>query len=237
MSKIIEEIFSDIADKYDIMGHIFSFGVDGIWRKIAANEAIIESSEYAVLDVATGTGSLVLDIAEKACKYNKSVCITGVDFNKDMLKIAKKKIDAKIDHKAKYSDIKINLKLDDAMKLEKSGSSYDVVTAGFLLRNVDDAIVFVHGLKKVLKSGGKFILLEMGKTDDKFLDFLYGTYFAVIRLAGSLINKKAYWWLTRSIMKFSREKMIDILKDNGFEDIKIKNLPFKIGFMITGKNV
>ncbi len=236
MSKMVDDIFSDIAGKYDLIGHIFSFGVDGIWRKIAAAEAIIESAEYSVLDVATGTGSLVLDIAEKACKYNKSICITGVDLNRDMLKIAKNKIDTKIDRKKKYSNIKIDLKLEDAMRLEEPAGSYDVVTAGFLLRNVDDAVVFVKELKKVLKSGGKFILLEMGKTDSKFLDFLYGLYFAVIRLAGSLINKDAYRWLTRSIMKFSRDKMIEILQDNGFENIKIKNLPFQICFIITGKN-
>ena len=227
MSKKIFDIFSSIAGVYDVMGHLFSFGIDGLWREMAAREALIEKNSYKILDVATGTGSIAIDIAKKAKKAKKQVEITAVDFNEDMLRIAEKKID-----KRKINNICV--KTGDAMKLDEPDCYYDVVTAGFLLRNVDDTKVFAEELKRILKKTGKFILLGMGKPQNKLLNMFFKIYFSIIRLAGSLIDKRAYRWLTYSIMAFDRDKMLNILKDKGFKDLKIKNLPFHIAFIITG---
>jgi demethylmenaquinone methyltransferase/2-methoxy-6-polyprenyl-1,4-benzoquinol methylase len=227
MSERINDIFTSIADVYDLWGHLFSFGVDGIWRKMAAEEAIADMDDYKILDIATGTGSIAIDISRKAKKANKRVEIVGVDFNPDMIKIAEDKI--------KNKKIKnICFKIEDAMDLGEPGCTYDVVTAGFLLRNVDDAEVFAEELRRILKKNGKFILLEMGKPQNKLLNIFFGAYFFIIRLIGSLIDEKAYDWLTYSILAFDREKMADILKEKGFQNLKIKNLPFHIGFLITG---
>ena len=65
MSKKISNIFSSIAGVYDVMGHLFSFGIDGLWRKMTAIEALIEKNSYKILDVATGTGSIAIDIAKR----------------------------------------------------------------------------------------------------------------------------------------------------------------------------
>jgi len=227
MSDRINNIFSSIADVYDLWGHIFSFGIDGIWRKMAAEEAITDNDYYKILDVATGTGSIAIDISRKAKKAKKQVEITGVDFNSDMIKIARDKI--------KKKKIKnICFKIEDAMDLGEPGCAYDVVTAGFLLRNVDDTEVFAEELRRILKKNGKFILLEMGKPQNKLLNIFFRIYFFIIRTVGSLIDKNAYDWLTYSILAFDRKKMADILKEKGFKDIKIKNLPFHIGFLIKG---
>lgn len=228
MSELINDIFSNIANKYDFMGHFLSLGVDGLWRKMAAKEALMEEHSYNLLDVATGTGSLAIDIAEKAEKNNKKINITAIDINKDMLGIAQKKImKLNLGHK-------IKVKLEDAMKLDEPNCYYDVVTAGFLLRNVDDTHIFVAELKRILKTGGKFILLEMGKAENKLTSIIFRIYFIFIRAVGLFIDRKAYWWLTHSIMLFKRKKMVEILQDNGFKEIKIQNLPFGIGFIITG---
>ncbi len=227
MSDKINNIFSSIADVYDFWGHLFSFGVDGIWRKMAAEEAISDIGGYKILDVATGTGSIAIDIARKAERAKKRVEIVGVDFNPDMIKIAEDKI--------KKKKIKnICFKIEDAMDLGEPGCAYDVVTAGFLLRNVDDTEVFAEELRRILKKKGKFILLEMGRPQNKLLSIFFKSYFFIIRLVGSLIDEKAYDWLTYSILGFDRKKMMDILKEKGFKDLKIKNLPFNIGFLITG---
>jgi demethylmenaquinone methyltransferase/2-methoxy-6-polyprenyl-1,4-benzoquinol methylase len=227
MSDKINNIFSSIADVYDFWGHLFSFGVDGIWRKMAAEEAISGIGGYKILDVATGTGSIAIDIARKAERAKKRVEIVGVDFNPDMIKIAEDKI--------KKKKIKnICFKIEDAMDLGEPGCAYDVVTAGFLLRNVDDTEVFAEELRRILKKKGKFILLEMGRPQNKLLSIFFKSYFFIIRLVGSLIDEKAYDWLTYSILAFDRKKMMDILKEKGFKDLKIKNLPFNIGFLITG---
>ena len=227
MSDKINNIFSSIADVYDFWGHLFSFGVDGIWRKMAAEEAISDIDGYKILDVATGTGSIAIDIARKAERAKKRVEIVGVDFNPDMIKIAEDKI--------KKKKIKnICFKIEDAMDMGEPGCTYDVVTAGFLLRNVDDTEVFAEELRRILKKNGKFILLEMGKPQNKLLNIFFKSYFFIIRLVGSLIDEKAYDWLTYSILAFDRKKMMDILKEKGFKNLKIKNLPFNIGFLITG---
>ena len=227
MSDKINNIFSSIADVYDFWGHLFSFGVDGIWRKMAAEEAISGIGGYKILDVATGTGSIAIDIARKAERAKKRVEIVGVDFNPDMIKIAEDKI--------KKKKIKnICFKIEDAMDLGEPGCAYDVVTAGFLLRNVDDTEVFAEELRRILKKNGKFILLEMGRPQNKLLNIFFKSYFFIIRLVGSLIDEKAYDWLTYSILAFDRKKMMDILKEKEFKDLKIKNLPFNIGFLITG---
>ncbi|MHB1697468.1 MAG: ubiquinone/menaquinone biosynthesis methyltransferase [bacterium] len=227
MSDRINNIFSSIADVYDFWGHLFSFGIDGIWRKMAAEEAITDKDYYKILDVATGTGSIAIDISRKAKRAKKQVEITGVDFNSDMLRIAENKI-------IKKKIENIFFKTEDAMNLNEPGCTYDVVTAGFLLRNVDDTEVFAEELKRILKKGGKFILLEMGKSENKLLDMFFKIYFFIIRLIGSFINKNAYQWLTYSILAFERKKMINILTEKGFKSLKIKNLPFNIGFLITG---
>lgn len=227
MSENIDRIFSSIAGVYDVMGHVFSFGIDGIWRNMAAEEAMVEQDEYRILDVATGTGSIAIDIACKARRERKKVQITGVDYNRDMLKIAEGKV-----KKKKIENIMF--KAEDAMDLEEPGCFYDVVTAGFLLRNVDDIEVFADELKRILKKNGKFILLEMGRPQNGIFGYIFKLYFYVIRLAGSLIDKSAYSWLTYSILAFDRGKMLNILKYKGFKDIKIKNLPFHIGFLVTG---
>ncbi|MDA8157868.1 MAG: ubiquinone/menaquinone biosynthesis methyltransferase [Deltaproteobacteria bacterium] len=227
MSDKINNIFSSIADVYDFWGHLFSFGIDGIWRKMAAEEAISDIDGYKILDVATGTGSIAIDIAKKAKRAKKRVEIVGVDFNSDMIKIAEDKI--------KKKKIKnICFKIEDAMDLGEPGCAYDVVTAGFLLRNVDDTEVFAEELRRILKKNGKFILLEMGRPQNKLLNIFFKSYFFIIRLVGSLIDEKAYDWLTYSILAFDIKKMMDILKDKGFKDLKIKNLPLHVGFLITG---
>ena len=185
MSDRINNIFTSIADVYDFWGHLFSFGVDGVWRKMAAEEAIADIDGYKILDVATGTGSIAIDIYKKAKRAKKRVEIVGVDFNPDMIKIAEDKI--------KKKKIKnICFKIEDAMNLVEPGCAYDVVTAGFLLRNVDDTEVFAEELRRILKKNGKFILLEMGKPQNKFLNMFFRVYFFIIRLVGSLINEKAY---------------------------------------------
>ena len=73
MSDRINNIFTSIADVYDFWGHLFSFGVDGVWRKIAAEEAIADIDGYKILDVATGTGSIAIDIYRKAKRAKKRV--------------------------------------------------------------------------------------------------------------------------------------------------------------------
>ncbi len=227
ISERILGIFSSIAGVYDFMGHLFSLGIDGVWRKMAAEEALTEKESYKILDVATGTGSIAIDIARKAKKAKKQVEIIAVDFNKDMLRVAKEKIE-----KAKINNICV--KMEDAMKLDEPDCCYDVVTAGFLLRNINDTKVFAEELMRILKKNGEFILLEMGRPQNKLLRTFFRIYFSLIRAIGSLIDKGAYRWLTYSIMAFDRNKMLGILSDRGFKDLKIKNLPFHVGFMITG---
>ena len=225
MSKDAYERFVKIHEHYDFFNHLFSFGLDIGWRNEAAKDAIIEKQEYKVLDLSAGTGDLTIAIKKHAQKNNKDVKIIGTDFNDMMLEHAKEKV--------KNMGMKnVSFSVGDSLKTGYPAASFDVVTSGFALRSYDDLTLFAKELRRILKSGGKFVLLDMAKPDHGAL--LVGAYFRVMPVIGSVVDKKVYWWLTDSIWKFDKRGMARILQKQGFKDVKLRNLRSGIAYIITG---
>jgi demethylmenaquinone methyltransferase / 2-methoxy-6-polyprenyl-1,4-benzoquinol methylase len=221
----MNKMFSEIAENYDTMNHILSFGVDKIWRSIAAKEAIIGKKNYKILDVATGTCDLAIRVLAECEKENKKVMIIGQDPNKDMLNVARAKVE-------KYKP-KITLKLGTAESLKFKNNYFEIVTSSFALRDFDSLETFIKESYRVLKPGGKIILMDMAAPEGGFAKLFFNIYYHIMLFEGMFVNKGAYTFLVSSIKKFDKNNLLNLLKKHKFKQIKLTDLPSKIAFLVT----
>ena len=228
MSERIKRIFSKIYKQYDFMNHFYSMGIDISWRKSAAKRAIPNKDSFRVLDVATGTGDLAIEIARQAAREGKKAHIVGMDFNKEMLEVAKKKIHD-------YNLSNLHVELGDALKMKYPSGSFDVLVSGFVLRNVDDLDIFARQIYRVLKKHGRIVLLDMARPDDPMQLFIFNTYFGLMRIAAMFADKEAYDWLVYSIGRFDKRACMLKIKRAGFRNVKIENLRSGVAFLITAE--
>ncbi len=225
MSEEARERFDRIHKHYDLFNHLFSFGLDIGWRNEAAKEAIIDKDRYSVLDIAAGTGDLSIAVLRKAAEKGKDVNLLGIDFNEAMLGHAEEKA-------SRLNLDNATFRYGDALKTGCQPKSFDVVTSGFALRSFDDLPAFARELSRVMRPGGKFVLLDMARPDRN--QAAVKAYFRVIPLIGGIVDKKVYGWLTSSIWKFDKRKMAQILSNEGFRDVKVRDLRSGIAYIITG---
>ena len=144
-----------------------------------------------------------------------------------MLKLAKKKL-------KKMSIRNVEVISGDALKTGFKERSFDVITSGFALRNFDDLGTFIMETKRVLKPGGKIVLLDVARPETKLLKFFQLYYFKIIPALGArYYNEDAYTYLVSSIWKFDKERLMKIVKDAGFRDPKITNLTLGAAFVLT----
>jgi demethylmenaquinone methyltransferase/2-methoxy-6-polyprenyl-1,4-benzoquinol methylase len=226
MSERINEMFSKIAKHYDMMNHRLSLGADIRWRRAAAKECMLDKSEIEVLDVATGTGDLAIAIGREAQRRRKRVMITGMDFNEDMLEIARDKVS-----ECNLKDI--NFKIADALVPTSKDNSYDIISCGFALRNFDSLPQFIEECSRVLRPGGRIVFVEVAKPDTFLSSFFRMYYFRIVPVMTAKYNKEAYNWLISSLWKFDKERLKQLVEDSGFDNIKVKNLTFGAAFLLT----
>lgn len=228
MSERINKLFSDIHERYDLMNHVFSLGIDVLWRRAAANEAIVDKKSLNIVDVASGTGDLALEMCKIANKKGVGINVTAMDFNKDMLKLARQKADKK-----KFANIKFDV--GDALKMKYSNASFDVLITGFALRNFDSLDEFIRETHRVLVPGGKFVYLDMAMPENPIQKGFFKLYFGVMRFVGKSVDPKAYNWLFDSVSEFDRKSVVRKLQEAKFENVRLKDLVSGVGFIITGE--
>lgn len=227
MSDHVYKIFSEVYKNYDAVNTVCSLGTIVLWRRTAAAEAIVDGKErYSVLDIATGTGELAIEVLKAAEGYGKSIKITGMDFSPNMLKVAKRK--------AKERNLGIRFELGDAMRLRYPSNSFDVVTSAFALRNVDSLSRFASEARRVLKPGGKFVFMDMARPDSAFDRFFIKTFWTVWGGIGLIENRNAYSWLMSSVDKFDKPGFYDTLRKSGFGNVNARNVFSGAAFLVTG---
>ena len=186
---------------------------------------MLDKSEIDVLDVATGTGDLAIEIGEVALRRRKHVKITGMDFNEDMLEIARNKAHERgLEH--------INFKIADALVPTSKDNSYDIISCGFALRNFDSLPQFIEECHRVLRPNGKIVFVEVARPDTFLNSFFRMYYFKVVPAMTAKYNKEAYNWLISSLWKFDKERLKKLVENFGFENIKVKNLTFGAAFLL-----
>ncbi|MBK0378613.1 bifunctional demethylmenaquinone methyltransferase/2-methoxy-6-polyprenyl-1,4-benzoquinol methylase UbiE [Mucilaginibacter segetis] len=223
----VADMFNNISKTYDFLNHFMSLGIDIIWRKKAINE-LKKDKPQLILDVATGTG----DFAFEALSILKPKKIIGVDISQGMLNIAEQKIT-----KRNLSD-KFEVKLGDSEKLPFGADEFDAVTVAYGVRNFENLESGLADIHRVLKPGGKAVVLEFSKPKVFPVKQLYKFYFNYITPGiGKLFSKdaRAYSYLPESVEAFPDGKNFVALMDKaGFKHTKNRPLAFGICSIYTG---
>jgi demethylmenaquinone methyltransferase/2-methoxy-6-polyprenyl-1,4-benzoquinol methylase len=225
--KQVADMFNNISKTYDFLNHFMSLGIDIIWRKKAINELKADKPKL-ILDVATGTG----DFAFEALSILKPEKITGVDISQGMLDIAQQKIN-KRGVQAQFS-----VKLGDSEKLPFEVNEFDAVTVAYGVRNFENLQIGLNDIFRVLKPGGKAVVLEFSKPKAFPVKQLYNFYFNYITPGiGKLFSKdaRAYSYLPESVAAFPDGKAFTVIMQKaGFSDTKCRPLAFGICSIYTG---
>jgi demethylmenaquinone methyltransferase/2-methoxy-6-polyprenyl-1,4-benzoquinol methylase len=223
----VADMFNNISKTYDFLNHFLSLGIDIIWRKKAINE-LKKDQPKLILDVATGTG----DFAFEALTILKPEKIIGVDISQGMLDIAQQKI-----NKRNLTN-KFQVRLGDSEKLPFDADAFDAVTVAYGVRNFENLETGLSDIHRVLKPGGKAVVLEFSKPKVFPVKQLYNFYFNYITPAiGKLFSKdaRAYTYLPESVAAFPDGKTFTALMDKvGFKHTKQRPLAFGICSIYTG---
>lgn len=211
-SKKVQEMFDNIADKYDFLNGLLSFALDNNWRRNAIRLANIKPNNK-VLDLACGTGDMISQIQ----KQHPDAIIYGADFSVNMLHISQKKLGS------------IPFTAADAHNLPFKDNTFDRLTMAFGFRNVTDKAMGLSELYRVIKPGGKVCILELTRPENKLTSFFYKIYFMHLLpfIGGIFSSKKAYKYLPDSVYKFpKRHEYRQLIEDAGFKNIHFKSLVF-----------
>ena len=219
-------MFNNISGRYDFLNHFLSLGIDIIWRKKAVKE-LKDLQPKHILDIATGTGDFAIEAL--SLKPDK---ITGVDISEGMLSIGRQKITKmKLDHK-------IELQMGDSEKLLFDDNTFDAVIVAFGVRNFENLEKGLADMCRVLKPGGKVVVLEFSKPVGFPMKQLYSFYFKyILPIIGRLISKDqaAYTYLPESVKAFPDGSLFTGILDRvGFKNTICKPLTFGICSIYTG---
>ncbi len=227
MSKAVHDMFSSIANRYDRANDLLSFGIHRLWRRNSLNLIQI-SKEIPIdaLDICCGTGDYSAAIRDR---FNKASKIVGLDFVFPMLALAKTK--------APFNREGI-LTRGDALKLPFKSQSFDLCTIAFGIRNVDSVEDSLKEIKRVLRSGGKVLILEFGQPYFKPFALIYNWYSKYIMpYIGGFVtgNKSAYEYLPETSSRFPCQKEFqDLLEKEGFKQAKYKAYFLGIAYAYVG---
>ena len=211
---LVQTVFDQVFDKYDLMNDFMSLGVHRLWKKSLIN-MMRPSKGKKLVDVACGTGDigkLYLDNTDINSR------ITCVDPNKGMIDKGKKKL-------SNYKNI--DWVISKAERLPLKNNLFDFYTISFGLRNTGDLSKSLSEAYRVLKPGGRFFCLEFSKIQNENLEFIYKQYSKLIPLVGKYIvgQKEPYEYLIESIEKFiNQEELLELMKKKGFEKCNYRNL-------------
>lgn len=217
--KEVEDMFDNIAPKYDLLNHVLSLKVNVLWRNILV-KMLRKDQVQNVLDVATGTGDLAI-----AIQKGTGAKVLGYDLSQQMLNVGIDKI------KKLNLGGEINMMKGDAEHMPFADNSFDAVTAAFGVRNFENLEAGLAEMRRVVRPGKSVYILEFSKVEG-FLGPFYMFYFKnILPRIGRLVSKdiRAYSYLPDSVNAFPYgEKMRQILSSVGFSRVSSKKLSLGI---------
>jgi len=224
----VAELFNNIAGRYDFLNHFLSLGIDKGWRKKAIAEvAMIKPN--TILDVATGTGDMAIAAAQKMQPKR----IVGVDISEGMMEVGRKKI----------ADLNlqqlITLKTGDSEAMPFANGEFDAIMCAYGARNFEHLEAGLTEMCRVLRPGGKLVILEFSHPTAPIVKQLYQFYFRnILPLLGRLVSKhsRAYTYLPESVMAFPEgKKFCEILEQCGFKSAKARPLTLGVTTLYTAE--
>ena len=214
----VAEVFHSVASKYNVMNDVMSFGIHRLWKNTTMQLAAAKRGDHA-LDLAGGTGDLTILLSRRVGPKGRVVLS---DINSSMLEEGRKRLINKgIVENVEFKQI-------NAEHIPFEDNTFDIVTIGFGLRNVTDKLAALKEMKRVLKPGGRAVILEFSKPTVPGLGSLYDFYsFNIIPKMGKLIadDEASYRYLTESIrMHPGQEELKAMMLEAGFDEVDYKNL-------------
>lgn len=223
----IREMFDAIAPRYDLLNRVLSLGIDRRWRRFMVEQLQIPAGGR-VLDMATGTGDVALEIAART---PSSVTVVGEDFTQGMLVLGRAKIDD-----SPYAG-RILLVNAPCESVPHPSAVFDGVTIAFGIRNVVDRPAGLREMCRVLKPGGRVVILEPSTPSIPLLRGIYSFYFRQVlpRIGGLISRRSAYQYLHDSVQNFpDRETFKKMMTEAGFVQVRHHDLTGGIASVFVG---
>lgn len=217
-ASMVADVFHSVASRYDLMNDLMSAGIHRIWKRFTIELSGVRKGN-AVLDIAGGTGDL-------AAKFSRIVGPEGrvvlADINASMLQVGRDKL-LDTGHQGNIEFVQA-----DAQFLPFPDDTFDCITIAFGLRNVTEKEIALKDMLRVLKPGGRLLVLEFSKPQSEVLSKAYDTYsFRVLPLMGRLVANDAdsYQYLAESIrMHPDQETLKEMMEDAGFHGVEFHNM-------------
>lgn len=222
------KMFDRIAHRYDLLNRLLSFGQDVVWRRKVAG-FLPEFPQLKVLDLATGTGDLLISLYQKDPRISSGI---GIDLSEKMLEVGREKL------KAYPENPPLTLRRGDAVDIPFPAGSFHAVTIAFGIRNVLDVEESLREMRRVLVPGGRALILEFSLPKNVFIKGSYLFYFRkILPMVGGLISgdADAYRYLNRTVESFPfGEEFCRLMTKNGFRNVGFKPLTFGVASIYYG---
>ena len=226
----IQQMFDGIAPDYDRLNHLMSLGTDRSWRRRALREIVTPGAPQQILDLACGTGDFSLAIAERMHPDSR---ITGLDLSGGMLAVMREKV-----ARAGLQD-RISCEQGDSEAMRFADGVFDVVTIAFGIRNFEHREAALREILRVLRPGGRLVILELSVPEGKLLRWCYNLYFMhVVPWIGGRISgdKAAYKYLPASVQRFpGRREWTATMERCGFAQVRHRAFTFGLCRMYLGE--
>ena len=226
----IQQMFDGIAPDYDRLNHLMSLGVDRSWRRRALREIVVPGRSREILDIACGTGDFSIAIARKLPSGGR---VTGLDLSEGMLAVMRRKVE-----KAGLART-ISCMQGDSETMPFADGSFDVATIAFGIRNFEHREAALQEILRVLRPGGRLVILELSVPENKLLRWCYNLYFMhFVPWIGGLISgdKAAYKYLPASVQQFpGRREWTATMVRCGYTQVRHKAFTFGLCRMYVGE--
>ncbi len=223
-------MFDGIAPDYDRLNHLMSLGTDRSWRRRALREIVTPGAPQQILDLACGTGDFSLAIAKKMHPDSR---ITGLDLSEGMLAVMREKV-----ARAGLQD-RISCEQGDSEAMRFADGVFDVVTIAFGIRNFEHREAALREILRVLRPGGRLVILELSVPEGKLLRWCYNLYFMhIVPWIGGRISgdKAAYKYLPASVQRFpGRREWTATMERCGFAQVRHRAFTFGLCRMYSGE--
>ncbi|MDX3772677.1 bifunctional demethylmenaquinone methyltransferase/2-methoxy-6-polyprenyl-1,4-benzoquinol methylase UbiE [Chromatiaceae bacterium AAb-1] len=215
---LVADVFHSVAAKYDIMNDVMSMGIHRLWKRFTIDCSGVRPGQQ-VLDLAGGTGDITALFSKRVGPTGKVVL---ADINASMLQVGRDKLrDLGLVNNIEFVQA-------NAEALPFADNTFDIITIGFGLRNVTDKDAALRSMFRVLKPGGRLLVLEFSKPEQQWLSKLYDIYsFKVLPTMGQLIanDKESYQYLAESIrMHPDQDTLKSMMEQAGFAEVSYHNL-------------
>ena len=221
-SNLVKKIFENVSGRYDLMNDFMSLGIHRVWKK-SMLDWLAPRRGQSLIDVAGGTGDIAFNFIKRA---KTGANATILDLTESMMIEGKKKtIDLP-------EESQINWVCGDAMRMPFSDRTFDVYTISFGIRNVTNISKTLSEAYRVLKPGGRLMILEFSSVNNDLISWIYDKYsFNIIPKLGEFVSndRESYQYLVESIRKFpNQEKFSEMIIHEGFRKVKYRDLTFGI---------